>query len=149
MKIRVVELPSERVSYSYLSVHIINFLMSSVTLNYYFHFQSLDYDVPDSDLILEEERSKGLKYETKKNISRWIVFMLIGVFTAGIGIILDVTIDQLSEIKYGTLKHCILYGQVFYGNKINKYPIPHQKLSFTTSQMRKLPTAITQQHSLM
>ncbi|KAJ1526636.1 hypothetical protein ONE63_008221 [Megalurothrips usitatus] len=67
-------------------------------------YESLDYDVPDSDLLLDEERNSGLKYETKKNISRWIVFMFIGVFTAGIGILLDVGIDQLSEIKYGTLK---------------------------------------------
>lgn len=37
--------------------------------------------------------------------------MLIGVFTAGIGIFLDVAIDQLSEIKYETLKHCILHVQ--------------------------------------
>lgn len=70
--------------------------------------QSLDYDIPDSDLLLDEELSNGMKYETKKNISRWIIFMLIGVITAGIGIFLDIAIDKLSEIKYGTLKHCIL-----------------------------------------
>lgn len=67
-------------------------------------YESLDYDIPDSDLLLDEERSNGMKYETKKSISRWIVFMLIGVITAGIGVFLDVAIDQLSELKYGSLK---------------------------------------------
>ncbi|XP_034241904.1 H(+)/Cl(-) exchange transporter 7 isoform X2 [Thrips palmi] len=70
-------------------------------------YESLDYDIPDSDLLLDEERNSGFKYETKKNITRWLVFMLIGVFTAGIGVFLDIAIDQLSEIKYETLKHYV------------------------------------------
>jgi len=72
------------------------------------YLQSLDYDIPDSTLLVDEERTKGYSYEVKKDIWRWVVFIFIGVCTACIGFLLDFSIDILSTFKYGVLKTCIL-----------------------------------------
>ncbi len=70
--------------------------------------QSLDYDDCENTLYLDEERSRGYKYVVKKSVLRWIIFLLIGVCTAHIGAFIDIAIDQLSALKYRTLKNCIL-----------------------------------------
>lgn len=84
---------------------------------YYLHvyfvcFQSLDYDDCENFLYLEEERLKGYKYVVKKNVCRWLMFLLIGVFTAFVGIYVDVSIEEIAKIKYRKLKECILFTSV-------------------------------------
>jgi chloride channel 7 len=71
--------------------------------------QSLDYDICENHLLLEEERTKGYKYIVKKNLARWMIFLLIGMLTALIACVIDVTIEELSHIKFKSLKQCILY----------------------------------------
>ncbi|KAL1138626.1 hypothetical protein AAG570_008689, partial [Ranatra chinensis] len=71
-------------------------------------FQSLDYDVCENDLLLEEERNKGYKFYFKKNLARWLIFLMIGVITALIAILIDISIEKLSDLKYSIIKKCIL-----------------------------------------
>jgi hypothetical protein len=71
--------------------------------------QSLDYDICENHLLLEEERTKGYKFVVKKNLARWMIFLLIGMLTALIACVIDITIEELSLIKFKSLKHCILY----------------------------------------
>jgi len=71
--------------------------------------QSLDYDICENHLLLEEERTKGYKFVVKKNLARWLIFLLIGMLTALIACIIDITVEELSYIKFKNLKHCILY----------------------------------------
>jgi len=72
--------------------------------------QSLDYDTCENHLLLEEERTKGYKFVVKKNLARWLIFLLIGMLTALIACIIDITVEELSHIKFKSLKHCILYS---------------------------------------
>lgn len=44
----------------------------------------------------------------KKNLNRWVIFLLIGVFTAFVGIFIDIAIEELSMRKYNTTQYCIL-----------------------------------------
>ncbi|KAJ9582590.1 hypothetical protein L9F63_023078, partial [Diploptera punctata] len=67
-------------------------------------YESLDYDVCENNLLLEEDRTKGYKFVVKKNLSRWLIFLLIGTLTAFIACIIDIGIEELSEIKFKTLK---------------------------------------------
>jgi chloride channel 7 len=70
--------------------------------------QSLDYDICENHLLLEEERTKGYKFIVKKNLARWMIFLLIGLLTALIACVIDITIEELSTNKYKLLKKCIL-----------------------------------------
>ncbi|PSN34925.1 hypothetical protein C0J52_20139 [Blattella germanica] len=72
-------------------------------------FESLDYDICENHLLLEEDRTKGYKFIVKKNLARWLIFLLIGTFTALIACFIDISIEELSQIKYKVLKKCILY----------------------------------------
>ncbi|CAH1401842.1 unnamed protein product [Nezara viridula] len=74
-------------------------------------YESLDYEVCENHLFLEEERKTGYSFYIRKNVARWFIFLLIGVCTAILGVIIDITIDVLSHIKYGYIKdyidHCL------------------------------------------
>ncbi|XP_049950327.1 H(+)/Cl(-) exchange transporter 7 isoform X1 [Schistocerca serialis cubense] len=67
-------------------------------------FESLDYDICENYLLLDEERRKGYKFVVKKNVARWIIFFLIGILTAFIGCSVDVAVEELSDIKYSYMK---------------------------------------------
>lgn len=51
----------------------------------------------------------GYKYVVKKNVCRWLMFILIGVFTAFVGAFIDIAIDLIANFKYKKLKQCILF----------------------------------------
>ena len=70
--------------------------------------QSLDYDICENHLLLQEVRKKGYKFVTKKNMARWLVFLLIGVITACIACFIDVSIEQCFIAKFSVLTKCIL-----------------------------------------
>jgi chloride channel 7 len=70
--------------------------------------QSLDYDICENHLLLEEERTKGYKFVVKKNLARWMIFLLIGLLTALIACVIDITIEEVSSTKYKNFKKCIL-----------------------------------------
>ncbi|XP_046406212.1 H(+)/Cl(-) exchange transporter 7 [Ischnura elegans] len=69
--------------------------------------ESLDYDICENDLLLEEDQKKGYAFVVKKNLARWLVFFLIGITTALIASIIDIAIEELSAIKYGGLKESV------------------------------------------
>lgn len=71
------------------------------------NYESLDYDTCENHLLLEEERKKGYKFVVKKNVARWFIFLLIGIITALIAAFVDISIEELSNLKYGSLKNCV------------------------------------------
>ncbi|OXU19666.1 hypothetical protein TSAR_006094 [Trichomalopsis sarcophagae] len=66
-------------------------------------YESLDYDPCENNLLQDEERKKGYKFVVKKNIARWFIFLVIGILTALIASFIDISIEQLSKLKYGYL----------------------------------------------
>ncbi|XP_060522651.1 H(+)/Cl(-) exchange transporter 7 [Cylas formicarius] len=80
-------------------------------------FESLDYDTCENYLLLDEERKKGYKFIVHKNIARWFVFLLIGVCTALIACVVDISIEELSQIKYSHLSksvdHYVTQGKLY------------------------------------
>ncbi|XP_031829641.1 chloride channel protein 7 [Nomia melanderi] len=76
------------------------------------NYESLDYDPCENHLLQDEERRKGYKFVVKKNFARWFIFLLIGICTALIASFVDVSIEELTHLKYGCLKfymdQCIL-----------------------------------------
>ncbi|XP_020707477.2 H(+)/Cl(-) exchange transporter 7 [Athalia rosae] len=76
------------------------------------NYESLDYDTCENHLLLDEERKKGYKFVVKKNVARWFIFLLIGIITALIACFVDISIEELSKLKYGGLKkyvdQCVL-----------------------------------------
>ncbi|RWS22910.1 Chloride channel protein 7-like protein, partial [Leptotrombidium deliense] len=67
-------------------------------------YESLDYDVCENMLYLEEERKAGYKRVRNRDILRWIIIFFIGVLTACTASFIVVCIDILSEFKYGMLQ---------------------------------------------
>ncbi|KAL7297589.1 hypothetical protein TKK_0009265 [Trichogramma kaykai] len=67
-------------------------------------YESLDYDIYENHLLQDEERHKGYKYVVKKNIARWFIFLLIGICTAIIACLIDISIELISKWKYGSLR---------------------------------------------
>lgn len=57
----------------------------------------------------DEERKKGYQFVVKKNFVRWIIFFWIGVITATIGIIIDLSIENIADLKFGSIKRSILF----------------------------------------
>ncbi|XP_076679949.1 chloride channel protein 7 [Andrena cerasifolii] len=76
------------------------------------NYECLDYDPCENRLLQDEEGQKGYKFVVKKNFARWSIFLLIGIFTALIAGFVDISIEQLSNLKYGCLKsyvdQCVL-----------------------------------------
>ncbi|XP_044758557.1 H(+)/Cl(-) exchange transporter 7 [Coccinella septempunctata] len=70
-------------------------------------YESLDYDTCENYLFLDEERKKGFKFVTRKSISRWFIFLLIGIITALIACVIDISIEELSTRKYATLSDSV------------------------------------------
>ncbi|XP_053987126.1 H(+)/Cl(-) exchange transporter 7 [Hylaeus anthracinus] len=68
------------------------------------NYESLDYDPCENNLLQDEERKKGYKFVVKKNLARWFIFLLIGICTALIACFVDISIEQLTSVKYGFLK---------------------------------------------
>ncbi|XP_017797738.1 PREDICTED: H(+)/Cl(-) exchange transporter 7 [Habropoda laboriosa] len=68
------------------------------------NYESLDYDPCENHLFQDEERSKGYKFVVKKNFARWFIFLLIGICTALIASFVNITIEILTNYKYGYLK---------------------------------------------
>lgn len=73
------------------------------------NYESLDYDPCENHLLQDEERKKGYKFVVKKNFARWFIFLLIGICTALIASFVNISIEELTKLKYGRLKFCILY----------------------------------------
>ncbi|XP_066140064.1 H(+)/Cl(-) exchange transporter 7 [Euwallacea fornicatus] len=94
-------------------------------------YESLDYDPCENYLLLEEERKKGFKLLVQKNIARWFVFLLIGMCTGLLACIIDISIEELSEIKYAKLSSDVdkyvtqgsLYIPYFYWILFNATPV--------------------------
>ncbi|XP_024938725.1 H(+)/Cl(-) exchange transporter 7 [Cephus cinctus] len=76
------------------------------------NYESLDYDTCENYILLDEERRKGYKFVVKKNLARWFIFLLIGICTAVIACFVDISIEELSSVKYSRLKifmdECVL-----------------------------------------
>lgn len=68
------------------------------------NYESLDYDPCENYLLQDEERKKGYKFIVKKNFARWFIFLLIGICTALIAGFVNISIEELSNLKYGCLK---------------------------------------------
>lgn len=75
----------------------------------YYCLQSLDYDTCENKLVVDEERTRGYPYVIQTDVARWFLFFLIGLFTAAIGVFVDVSIAYLADLKYSILKQCILF----------------------------------------
>ncbi len=65
----------------------------------------MDYDVCENTLLVDEERTKGYQFIYKKDLARWLIMALIGVITALIACSIDITIEEVSNIKYAMLKN--------------------------------------------
>ncbi|XP_017885005.1 H(+)/Cl(-) exchange transporter 7 [Ceratina calcarata] len=71
------------------------------------NYESLDYDPCENHLLQNEERKKGYKFVVKKNIARWFIFLLIGICTAAIASFVDISIEELTNLKYSCLKYYV------------------------------------------
>lgn len=66
-------------------------------------YESLDYDLMENHLT-QSETWKSYNFIVYKNLVRWVIFFLIGVCTAFIGIFIDISIELIAEFKFTTLK---------------------------------------------
>lgn len=73
-------------------------------------YESLDYDVCENTLYLEEQKNLGHKTLFQRNVLRWAVIFLIAVLTALTASIIVVLTDLLTGLKFKVLKtwmnHC-------------------------------------------
>lgn len=73
-------------------------------------YESLDYDVCENTLYLEEQKNLGHKTLFQRNVLRWIVIFLIAVLTALTACSIVILVDLLTGLKFRILKtwmnHC-------------------------------------------
>ncbi|OXA52085.1 H(+)/Cl(-) exchange transporter 7 [Folsomia candida] len=67
-------------------------------------FESLDYDICENSLLIDEERTKGYQFIAKKDLLRWVIMIFIGIFTALIACCIDIAIEEGSGVKFNFLK---------------------------------------------
>ncbi|XP_028161745.1 H(+)/Cl(-) exchange transporter 7 [Ostrinia furnacalis] len=70
-------------------------------------YESLDYDTCENHLLLDEERKRGYPFVVWKDMARWFIILLIGIITALIAFIIDICIEEFSDIKYKELKKSV------------------------------------------
>lgn len=70
-------------------------------------YESLDYDVCENTLWEKENKVKQSKLSMKKDFSRWIIFLMIGVLTALVACTINIVIEEVSNLKYGFLKRLV------------------------------------------
>ncbi|CAG0896280.1 unnamed protein product, partial [Cyprideis torosa] len=68
-------------------------------------YESLDYDHCENQPYLDEERAKGYSFIVQRDLLRWIIMCAIGILTALVACCIDITIEQLSDLKYGLLQY--------------------------------------------
>ncbi|XP_065825999.1 H(+)/Cl(-) exchange transporter 7-like [Oscarella lobularis] len=66
-------------------------------------YESLDYDVPENDIYLREERDKTHKTHLKVSFLRWVVIFLIGALTACVAASIDIVIKYVADYKYSLI----------------------------------------------
>lgn len=70
-------------------------------------YESLDYDVCENTLWEKENKIKQSKLTLKKDFSRWIIFLMIGILTALVACTINIVIEEVSNLKYGFLKRLV------------------------------------------
>ncbi|XP_055919350.1 H(+)/Cl(-) exchange transporter 7 [Eupeodes corollae] len=70
-------------------------------------YESLDYDVCENVLHKQEQAKRTERFEPRKDVVRWLIFLQIGVITALIAAAIDIVIEELSTRKYKFLKKAI------------------------------------------
>lgn len=70
-------------------------------------YESLDYDVCENVLWQQEHRKIEHRFTVKKDFSRWIISMQIGIWTALLACAINIVIDEVSRLKYGFLKRTV------------------------------------------
>uniref|UniRef100_A0A1A9WNW2 Chloride channel protein n=1 Tax=Glossina brevipalpis TaxID=37001 RepID=A0A1A9WNW2_9MUSC len=71
-------------------------------------YESLDYDVCENALFqAEQKRLSGIRWTSRKDIFRWIIFIQIGIITALVACTIDIIIEELSGLKYKFLKQSV------------------------------------------
>ncbi|XP_053966274.1 H(+)/Cl(-) exchange transporter 7 [Anastrepha ludens] len=71
-------------------------------------YESLDYDVCDNVLFKEAQKStNNARFNIRKDILRWIIFIQIGIVTALVACVIDIPIEELSAVKYTFLKNSV------------------------------------------
>lgn len=76
--------------------------------NLIYLWQSLDYEVCENTLFQKEQRKRIRdRFSLRTHVIRWIIFILIGIFTALIACSINIVIEELSEVKYKFLKGCM------------------------------------------
>lgn len=68
-------------------------------------YESLDYEVPENQLYIEEYKASTPGQLIRIDISRWVVMLLTGMMTALVAVFIDVCISKLAELKFSCLRH--------------------------------------------
>ncbi|KAL9915534.1 chloride channel protein 7 [Glossina fuscipes fuscipes] len=84
-------------------------------------YESLDYDVCENVLFqAEQKRLAGIRWASRKDILRWIIFIQIGIITALVACTIDIIIEELSRLKYKFLKYQV-DGNISTGDLVIPY----------------------------
>ncbi|XP_058053621.1 H(+)/Cl(-) exchange transporter 7 [Anopheles bellator] len=67
-------------------------------------YESLDYDVCENELWKRDQIKIEPKFTVRKDFSRWVISLQIGVCTALVACCINIVIEELSRLKYGFLK---------------------------------------------
>uniref|UniRef100_A0A182XYX6 Chloride channel protein n=1 Tax=Anopheles stephensi TaxID=30069 RepID=A0A182XYX6_ANOST len=67
-------------------------------------YESLDYDVCENVLWRREQTKIKPKFTVRKDFSRWVISLQIGVCTALVACCINIVIEEVSRLKYGFLK---------------------------------------------
>lgn len=77
------------------------------------YFQSMDYDVWSNELLIKEEQSKSYRQVVEVDILRWILFLLVGIFTGLVAVFINISIRFLQSLQFQYVLHCILFHFFF------------------------------------
>ncbi|XP_028406766.1 H(+)/Cl(-) exchange transporter 7-like [Dendronephthya gigantea] len=66
-------------------------------------YESLDYEVPENQLYVEEYKASTPKEHITTGLSRWVVMFLVGIMTALVAVFIDICIEELAKWKYNCL----------------------------------------------
>ncbi|XP_041767828.1 H(+)/Cl(-) exchange transporter 7 [Anopheles merus] len=94
-------------------------------------YESLDYDVCENVLWRRDQTKIKPKFTVRKDFSRWVISLQIGVCTALVACCINIVIEEVSRLKYGFLKRQVdanvLHGDLsipyLYWSLLNLVPV--------------------------
>jgi chloride channel 7 len=75
-------------------------------------YESLDYDVPQSELFRRDRIHLDQRMNVQAGYARWVIFALVGILTGTLAYVLNLGVGFLSDLKFDSIRTRVESGEL-------------------------------------